>query len=280
MVSKCQDVGEMERISSKRPANTFATKNLLYGRFVQSGTTVVGNEIIKTNCESSESESEEEQDRARTDFSNINTLERAFEMSGGRTAHTAARHGNSLGGKLKRLQEQESKECSSNKKMKNCHEKRSKIRENRIEADMEQVVKKSSRAVKKEARRARNSTGEMSSYRKSSSMINKANKQSMSNRTVMLDNSHPACEESTRAEGFFLSPDTKTQQDCKNIRESSGDCRVTNKCLSVKDDPVKSTEKKVLSKKSRIQKDISEAKRTKKKKKKKKRRRNNDIEEV
>ena len=42
------------------------------------------------------------------DFSNKDTLQKAFEMSGGRTAHKAARHGHKLNGKLKRLQEQES----------------------------------------------------------------------------------------------------------------------------------------------------------------------------
>ena len=114
-ISKHKDAEEVNQISHKRPTNANKQKDLLYGRFVRSGTTVVGNEIVKAdNQENSEEDSDKE-----LDFSSKDTLEKAFLMSGGRTAHKAARHGHKLNGKLKRLLEQENnKESIPHKKRK------------------------------------------------------------------------------------------------------------------------------------------------------------------
>lgn len=95
----------------------------MYGRFVRSGSTVIAGETVKDkNSESSDEESDTE-----LDFSNKDTLEKAFEMSGGRTAHKAARHGHKLNGKLKRLQEQENAVHSLKKRSKMCENIDSKV---------------------------------------------------------------------------------------------------------------------------------------------------------
>ena len=90
-------------ISSKRPNNVTKGKELLYGRFVKSGATIIGNEMV-TNAKQTQSSDDSDDEK---DFSNSDTLEKAFKMSGGMTAHKAARHGHQLNGKLKRLQDQE-----------------------------------------------------------------------------------------------------------------------------------------------------------------------------
>ena len=81
-------------------------KELLYGRFVRSGTNVVDSKTVKMEKEGSSSSDESDNDD-KLDFSKKDTLEKAFKLSGGRTGHKAARHGHKLNGKLKRLLDQE-----------------------------------------------------------------------------------------------------------------------------------------------------------------------------
>lgn len=81
-------------------------KELLYGRFVRSGTSVVDSKTVKVEKDESSS-SDESDDDEKLDFSKKDTLEKAFQLSGGRTGHKAARHGHKLNGKLKRLLDQE-----------------------------------------------------------------------------------------------------------------------------------------------------------------------------
>eukprot|EP00794_Sanderia_malayensis_P014141 gene14141-15618_t len=101
-LSKNPESEKLEKISSKKPSNVTKGKDLLYGRFIRSGTCTESDAKIDTkSCD------ESSEDESKLDFSSKDTLEKAFKLTGGRTAHKAARHGHKLSGKLKRLEEQE-----------------------------------------------------------------------------------------------------------------------------------------------------------------------------
>jgi len=153
-ISKRKNAQENGTVSSKRPTSIGAGKELLYGRFVRSGMTVIGNKTVGVvEKKSSTEDCVEEESR---DFSNKNSLERAFEMSGGRTAHAAARHGHKLSGKLKRLHDQENGAFCAPKEKKSF-ETQTTIEEYGIELGRESIEEKSNAIAKKTPKRSRSS---------------------------------------------------------------------------------------------------------------------------
>ena len=105
-ISRDNEDKTVQNISSKKPTKAAMNKELLYGRFVRSGTSVVDSKTVKVEKEDSSSSDESDNDD-KLDFSKKDTLEKAFKLSGGRTGYKAARHGHKLNGKLKRLLDQE-----------------------------------------------------------------------------------------------------------------------------------------------------------------------------
>ena len=260
----------MKRVSNKKPTNSCSAKELLYGRFVKSGMAIVGNDVIRTNSESSEGDCDKKQDRDNSDFSNKNTLDKAFEMSGGRTAHAAARHGSTLSGKLKRLQEQESRVCTPNKKSKNYYECKSDVFSNEIEAEMQQGKEKN-KIVKGEAKTSQIFNGKTRVHELSLAPIEMSEQHAGNKLEMMIDNSTSSTEELTASGKLVFSSDRKTELIYIKKKKSCKDNEVVKKCSKVKSDPKRFRKRKKDKKNKVVQIASGEVKISKKKKTKKKR---------
>ena len=121
--SKCNADQKLSVVINKRPDYNSAylkkTKELLYGRFVSAGTVDTSgsdsDKLKPSQCHKKASAGEyiNRKDKKDTkpeherDYSKADTLDRVFHLTGGLTAHKAARHGLKLNGKLKRLQDHE-----------------------------------------------------------------------------------------------------------------------------------------------------------------------------
>ncbi|EDQ90161.1 uncharacterized protein MONBRDRAFT_32064 [Monosiga brevicollis MX1] len=109
---KVTSQADLGRVSSKEPRER--ERRRFYGMFVK-GPTMTGsdmNEVPSAGTESSDSDSDSDDDGPTISFDTTNyakkmTDEELFHACGGLTGHKAARHGHSLSGKLKRIQEAE-----------------------------------------------------------------------------------------------------------------------------------------------------------------------------
>ena len=201
-------------------------------------------------------------------------------MSGGRTAHAAARHGNTFSGKLKRLQEQESKVCPENMKSKNYYEYKSDIFSNTVEAELKQG-KENNKIIKREIKGGQNFNGKIRVVHEMSLTPTKKGKQHTPNKLkMMLESSALSIGEPTAAGKLTLSSDRKTEQvDIKKKRKSSKNNDVLNKYSKGKSDS-KAFKKRKKKKKNRIvQMASGDAKIAKRKKTKKKKVKYNGDEE-
>lgn len=110
-------------ISNKKPfSSKYDGKPLLYGTFIKAGT-YNGNEAkppeyLSDGISDDDTSDEDDGDDDKSLLTN-DTLQKMFKKTG-LTGHKAARHGHSLNGKLQRLENQEAKQTSSNKKLTEC----------------------------------------------------------------------------------------------------------------------------------------------------------------
>ncbi|XP_065663903.1 G patch domain-containing protein 4 [Hydra vulgaris] len=152
-------------ISAKKPLkHCYEGKPLLYGSFVKAGT--LKEELDQTDVMLSVGNSDSESSESDDDLNATDTLEKTFKLTG-LTGHKAARHGFKLGGKLKRIQEQEAKavsminlypsnleECSLDLEISNCSDGRQKksIKKRKLEIENLHVQEKFKNKKKKNSK--------------------------------------------------------------------------------------------------------------------------------
>ena len=186
--------------------------------------TVVGNKTV--GVDDGKSSAEDCNEEETRDFSKKNTLERAFKMSGGRTAHAAARHGHKLNGKLKRLHDQENEAFFASRK-KESFETQATIERHGIEPGRESAEEKSNVTTNKKPKRSRSSNDIVRACEKSFVSMEKLHPMERSelctpnSSSIATHGSASGIEGPSVTAGAFSSSDKNIDQCCKKREKTA-----------------------------------------------------------